>query len=127
MNRRHIVLVMAGTIGASGLGLAGAAHAQVKETPTDEAAVMTNAKITLSQAISAAEQSAGGKSVGSGIEDQDGNVFFEVEVLKDGSRQKVLVDTQSGKVVKTAAADDEQQEGGREDGDDDKNGEQNDR
>ena len=79
---------------------------------TGEAAVLANAKITLAQAIAAAELSAGGKSVGSGIENLDGTAFFEVEVLKKSRRasKKVLVDTQSGQVVKTVTADNSQQD-----------------
>ena len=46
----------------------------------------------MAQAIASAEQQTGGKAIGSGIEDQDGAIFLEVTVLKDGQRRKVLVD-----------------------------------
>ncbi len=68
----------------------------------------------MAQAIAAAEQQTGGKAVGSGIEDQDGAVFLEVQVLKDNRRQKVLVDPQSGQVVKTVMADNDENENGHE-------------
>jgi uncharacterized membrane protein YkoI len=91
----------------------GAALAKEHEdTATDEAKIMSSTKITLRQAIASAEQATAGKAVGAGIEDQDGTVHFEVTVLKDGTRQKVLVDIQSGQVVKSVAAADD-------DGDDD--------
>jgi hypothetical protein len=47
-----------------------------------------------------------------------GTVYFEVQVLKSGTRQKVLVDPQSGKVVKTVTADNEDNERGHESDDD---------
>lgn len=60
-------------------------------------------------AIATAEQAVGGKAVGSGIEDENGAVTFEVEVIKDGAQHKVLIDTQTGKITKQAlaSADDE--------------------
>jgi len=72
--------------------------------------------------------------VGSDIENLDGTAFFEVEILKNGVQQKVLVDTQSGQVVKTITAANEQQdneqnesgqENDQEDGGQSGNGQQN--
>lgn len=57
------------------------------------------------QAIATAEKQLGGTAVGSGIEDQDGTVYFEVQLMKDGSRQKVLIDPQTGKIVKAVTSD----------------------
>ena len=74
---------------------------------TDEGAVMARAKITMAQAITTAEQVTGGKAVGTGIEDQDGTVFLEVQVLKGDQRHKVLLDPQSGQVVKVVLEDDD--------------------
>lgn len=111
-------LAMAGVFAASTLGLVGAAMAKENEPKTNETAIMANAKVTMAQAIATAESQVGGKAVGAGIEDQNGVVAFEVEILKDGQKHKVLVDTQSGQVMKTAMADDEQNENGHE-GDDD--------
>lgn len=77
------------------------------DAPTDEARIMSQAKVFMSEAIAAAEKATGGKAVGSGIEDQDGVVHFEVTILKDNARQKVLVDTQTGQVVKSLVANDD--------------------
>jgi hypothetical protein len=85
---------------------------------TNDAAVMTNAKITLPQAIAAAENQTGGRAIGTGIEDQDGTIYLEVQVVKGNERQKVLVDPQSGQVVKTVKDDNEQNEKGHEHEDD---------
>lgn len=111
-------LAMAGVFAASTLGLVGTAMAKENDSKTDEMAIMANAKVTMAQAIATAEGQVGGHAVGAGIEDQNGFVAFEVEILKDGQKHRVLVDTQSGQVVKTAMADDEQNENGLE-GDDD--------
>ena len=116
MSRRNAFAALAAGvigIGVAATGATGYAKEQ-QESATNEAAILASAKITMAQAIAAAEQQAGGKAVGSGIEDQDGTVYFEVEVVKDNTRQKVLVDPQTGKVVKTVAADNEDNENGRE-------------
>jgi uncharacterized membrane protein YkoI len=77
-----------------------------RDSPTDESRALSSAKISMSQALTAAELATGGKAVGTGVEDQDGDVHFEVTILKDNVRQKVLVDTQTGQVVKIVLADD---------------------
>jgi uncharacterized membrane protein YkoI len=104
-----LTLAMAGVIAAGTLG-AGAAFSRESDHRTDEAAIMANSKVSMAQAIATAEQHTGGKAVGTGIEDQDGTVFLEVQVIKNNERQKVLVDPQSGSVVKTATEDNEQNE-----------------
>lgn len=105
-------------IASSAVGGSIAAHARKNDNTTDEAMIIANAKITMAQAITPAEQQVGGKAVGSGIGDQDGTFYFEVQVVKDGSRQKLLIDPQSGKIIKTAAADNERNERGPESDDD---------
>lgn len=103
-SNKVLAAVMAAVVATGTAGTIGLAYAKERrDTPTNEASIMANAKTTMAAAIAAAEQKAGGKAVGSGIEDQDGNVFFEVEVLKDNVKHKVLVDPQTGEVVKVVA------------------------
>jgi uncharacterized membrane protein YkoI len=103
MNRTRLVtLAMVSVLTTGALGAAVAAHAKDKETRTNEAAIMANAKVTMAQAIATAEQHTGGKAVGTGIEDENGTVFLEVQVLKDNQKHSVLIDPQSGQVVKVA-------------------------
>jgi len=79
------------------LGAVGAAYAKDKELRTNEAAIIANAKVHDGNRQSPpAEQKTGGKAVGTGIEDQDGTVFLEVQVLKDNQKHSVLIDPQSG-------------------------------
>lgn len=108
MNRTKLVtLVMVSVLTMGTLGAVGAAYAKDKELRTNEAAIIANAKVTMAQAIATAEQKTGGKAVGTGIEDQDGTVFLEVQVLKDNQKHSVLIDPQSGQVVKVAIDDEE--------------------
>ena len=105
-----LAAIMAGTLASAAISGSVAAYARDRDKPTDETAIMANAKISMAQAIATAEQQVGGKAVGTGIEDEDGTVYFEVEVLKDGKRQKVLIDPQTGNVVKTVADNDKERE-----------------
>jgi uncharacterized membrane protein YkoI len=82
-----------------------------------EIAAILNAKTSLVQAIAAAEQQTGGKAIDAGIENENGVTAFAVEVAKDNSVQKVLVDLQTGKVLKVVAADNEQGENDEQDND----------
>src|SRR4051812_34675567 len=106
---RCLSLALAGAFAAHIFAGSGAAYAK-KDERTDEAATMANAKVTMAQAIAAAEQRTGGKAVSTGIEDQDGAVFLEVTVVANSRRQKVLVDPQTGNVVKTVQSDDDEHE-----------------
>jgi len=97
------VVALTAVLSAGGLGLAAFA-AENQGGDAQEQAAIASAKITMQQAISIAEQSAGGKSTGSGIESQDGTaIYYDVTVDKGGTPQKVLVDMQTGKVVSVVA------------------------
>jgi len=111
-----LTFATAGVIAAG--TLAGAAFARENDNRTDEAAVIANSKISMAQAITTAERQTGGKAVGTGIEDQDGTVFLEVQVVKNNQRQKVLIDPKSGNVAKVTTEDNEQNENDHESNDD---------
>lgn len=104
--------------GALALGLlaAGSAWAQVhgkdQDQPDNKAIAM--AKVSLGDAVLAAERSAGGRAYEAGIEEEHGRMFFEVDVATTAGAKEVKVDAQTGKVVQTAAT----SEGSEEDGDD---------
>ena len=72
-----------------------------------ERAAILGAKTSIAQAIAAAEQETGGKAIDAGLENQNGNMSYEVEIAKGDKVEKVLVDLQTGKVLKVAAADTE--------------------
>lgn len=84
------------------------------EAEVNETQAITNAKISIADAIRAAEAESKGKATESGLNDENGAVSYQVEVLMpDGKRTDVFVDLDTGKVLKMAAADSD--EGNRKD------------
>lgn len=83
---------------AMGLGTNAIAGGGDKE----EKAALASASITLSDAIAVAEKEVGGKAFEAEVEDKRGGVFYyEVEVvMPDGGEKKVLIDMDTGEVVK---------------------------
>jgi uncharacterized membrane protein YkoI len=110
MLRTKIVpIAMAAVIAVgSTVGVAHAANDKRGGEGAQERATIVSAKISLAQAIAAAEQQAGGKAIDAGLENENGTMAFAIEVAKDNVVQKVLVDLQTGKVLKVVAADDEE-------------------
>jgi uncharacterized membrane protein YkoI len=98
------LITLAGTAAAFAGEIGREAHQQ------SELNAIANAKTSLSQAIAAAEQETGGKAVDTGLENQDGTLAYEVQIAKGNTVQKVLVDLDSGKVIKVTAADVDQEE-----------------
>lgn len=95
------------------------------ETNVNETQALMNAKISIADAIKAAEAEGKGKAVDSGINDENGEVSYQVEVVApDGKRTDVFVDLQTGKVLKMAAAD-SAEEGGENESGEGSGGEQN--
>lgn len=65
-----------------------------------EMKALNEAKVTLGQAITAAETKSGGKAYDAKITTEGGAALYVVEVLSSDKVQKVEVDTQSGEVKK---------------------------
>ena len=83
------------------------------------ATAQKNAKITLSQAITIAEQATGGKSTEAEFELEEGKAIYEVEVsMADGSEIEVEIDAQSGAIL-SQEVDDEHKEDDKDDNDKD--------
>lgn len=59
----------------------GAAYAESNDNASEMAA-LSNAKISLSQAISAAEQKAGGRAIDAGVNNENGVITYGVEIAK---------------------------------------------
>jgi uncharacterized membrane protein YkoI len=79
---------------------------EANESQMNETQVLMNAKISIADAIRAAETEAKGKAVDSGLNDENGKASYQVEVLMpDGTRTDVFVDLETGKVISMAAAD----------------------
>ena len=75
-----------------------------------EAAALAQAKISLSQAISAAEQHVQGKAMRAELEDENGTLVYGVEVLNGSNTTDVKVDINNGKIL-SAQADQADHEG----------------
>ncbi len=56
-------------------------------------------------------------AIDAGIEKENGVTAFAIEVAKDNAVQKVLVDLETGKVLKVVASDKEQNESDEQDND----------
>ena len=106
MVRTHILAVA--TIVALG-GATGIAQAGDKPDAAEMAKLMA-AKTSLSQAIAIAEKETGGKAIDAGFDNEDGTMSLEIEVLKDNAVSKVIIDADTGKVVKVAGADSDDDE-----------------
>lgn len=89
------LLVAAGIATAGGL-----AFAKTSGGENDAIADLAKAKITLVQAVSAAEAQAGGKATKAELEGERGTLVFDVEVVTaDNKVFDVKVDAADGKVL----------------------------
>jgi len=108
MARTHLLALatIAALAGAAGIAQAG------DKPDAAEMARLAAAKTSLSQAIAIAEKETGGKAIDADFDNQDGTLSLEIEVLKDNAVSKVIIDADTGKVVKVAAiaADDDDEE-----------------
>ena len=66
-------------------------------------ATLQNARVSLAQAITAAEAQTGLKAMEAGIDDEGRGALYEVSVTDGSGEKTVLVDTQSGKVTSVVA------------------------
>jgi hypothetical protein len=89
-------VVLGGTVGAVYAG---------SDNNAKELTALQNAKISLVQAITGAEQKSGGKAIGAGLNNENGAMTYGVEVRKGNTVETVLVDLNSGDVVKVLPAD----------------------
>ena len=76
-----------------------------KEKEAKELKLFSQAKISLTEAIKAAEKKVGGKAMEAEVDDESNTVQFEIEILKDGKIHEVMVDGKTGKVRKVSLDD----------------------
>ncbi len=69
----------------------------------NDAAVLAQTKISLTQAIAAAEQKVDGKAVRAELEDDNGKLVYGVEVMNGGKSTDVKVDIASGAILSAQA------------------------
>ena len=88
------------------LGSLGIAQAKSGEQDGRDAAALAGTKVSLTQAIAAAEQQGGGKAVGADISQEGGVVRIAVEVAGPQGVRTMLVDGQTGQVSPAPAGQD---------------------
>lgn len=98
MKRKFTVPALIVAVGVATAG--GLAYAKSAEAANDAVADLAKAKITLTQAIAAAEAHVGGKATQAELEGERGAVAYEVEVVTADSKVlDVKVDAADGKVL----------------------------
>ncbi|HVS26229.1 MAG TPA: PepSY domain-containing protein [Burkholderiales bacterium] len=90
---RILKLSIASTLALGAIGAGYAANAE------NDAHVINDAKISLSQAVSAAEQHAGGKASRAEVERHKGEWIYDVEVVAGKKVMDVKVDPQKGTIL----------------------------
>jgi len=112
MNNKHnkFLTTLLATVVVAGTAVNLAQASDSKEKDAKELQLFSQAKISLTEAIKAAEQKTGGKAMEAEIDDESGAVQFEIEVTKDDKIHKVMVDGKTGNVLKVSL-DDESDEG----------------
>jgi uncharacterized membrane protein YkoI len=98
--KRNVMVVAALSVLALG---AGAFAAESHHGEGDEAAAYAKAKMSLTDAIALAERQTGAKAVEAKLENERGALTFDVEVMKNDGFQKVVIDAQTGQVLKVGA------------------------
>lgn len=83
--------------------------------PDDDYAALSAAKITLTQAVAAAEQHVQGRAIKAELENENGRLVYEVEVVKQNTATDVKVDSADGRIV-SAKADPRDEDRGHERG-----------
>ena len=83
------------------LGL-GAAHA-AQDPHDDSAQAILNTRLSLVQAIGAAERHAGGSAIRAELENANGRIVYGVEVVSKTRLTDVKVDANSGRIVSAQA------------------------
>lgn len=80
--------------------------------PSDEAILLSMAKVDLVDAVKAALRNTPGKAVSAELEEDDGFLVYSVDVVNDGKVTEVKVDAGNKKILKTEVQDEKKCEGG---------------
>ena len=112
MSNKHnkFLTALFATVIMTGTAVNMAQASESKEKEAKELQLFSQAKISLTDAIKAAEHKTGGKAMEAEVDDESSTIQFEIEILKDGKVQEVMVDGITGKVLKVSL-EDESKEG----------------
>lgn len=95
MQKITIVAVAIFISAVAGLG------AGVASDASEDAKLLSAAKLGIVDAITIAEKIVGGTAYEAELENEDGTIVYEVEVIKDGKEFEVLIDAITGAVLST--------------------------
>lgn len=98
-HRTSILATIACTIVAATLAATAVYAARGENQDHDDAAALAQAKISLTQAITAAEQHVNGKASRAELEDENGKLVYGVEVVSGGKATDVKVDINTGQIL----------------------------
>ncbi len=101
MNAKTMTSLALAAIIATGT-LAGTAFA-ANQVEDRETTALTNAKVSLAQAITTAEQKTGGHAYDAGVSTDGGQTRIVVQTNGPGGAQTISVDAQTGQVVANQA------------------------
>lgn len=99
-----MTLLVTVIMAATGVSLAEADESKEKEV--QKLPLFNQARISLPEAIKAAEQHTGGKALEAELDDDSNTVQFEIEIVKDGRIHEVMVDGKTGNVLTVSLDDD---------------------
>lgn len=99
-NRRTALAVALAVTALMGSGVWLAAQAAGDGSGDEDATLLNAAKVPLGQAVRAAEDHAKGKAVQAKLEDENGAIVWEVEVVGADRTTEVKVDSRTGKVLR---------------------------
>ena len=114
---------MAAIVATGSIGLAApamvkplmAAEQQNGQDDGAEYAKLSGTKLSLADAVAAAEKQFGGKAVNAALDNEQASTTFEVELMTESGSQTVAVDGQTGKVKHVADTADGENGNGTED------------
>lgn len=113
MHKKPIIIaaLVASAVASSGYAFAGT-DSQAADQAEMQAAL--TAKVSMMQAIQAAESQSGGKAMEAVFSDENGKPGYEVTIVaKDGAEHNLVVDASTGSVAKaTPAAENENDDNG---------------
>lgn len=99
--------VLAAMLAASALAIGGHAYAASGTNAADQAEMQAAlaAKVSMTEAVKAAESKSGGKATEAVFSDENGKPGYEVTtVTKDGAEHDLFVDASTGDAMKATAA-----------------------
>lgn len=102
--KKYLAVVMAGLLGGAPFVYAANSKTEADSEIQNIQANVSQATISLTAAITAAEAHTNGKAVEAELDDEGEQAAYKIEVINDGKLTDVTVDSRTGQVT-TATAD----------------------